>query len=321
MKLYSKDNLKHRLDDIAARGRMPHAVLFSGNSGCGRKTLARYVAELFLCRERGCGECSDCRNIEHDSHPDVIFVKRTYGEKGEKYAIEPFREALRDTAVKPNNGDIKIYVFEDCDTMTPQIQNTLLKLIEEPPEHLRFVFTCENTSVIPETVMSRVTEFEVPDTSEEDCKRCLADMGADKKRAAELAATFAGNIGKAMSVLSEGDSSAEMKLIASAQRAAAAIGKRDGYGTAAALAEQTGRAEFAEAVRYLARILRDALALKVGGEAEFFCKKEARAIASEFSEAEIMNMLDAAFEIEKNEIYNLNLALSGVYFVSRIFGE
>ncbi len=315
MRLYGKDNLKNRLDDIAAKGRLPHAVMFSGNSGCGRKTLARYTAELFLCKNHACGECSACRNIEHDSHPDVIFAKRSCGGK---YSIDPFRDVLRDTVVKPNNGDIKVYVFEDCDTMSVQMLNTLLKLIEEPSAYLRFVFTCENTSVIPETVMSRVTEFEVPDTSENDCKRFLVDNGTDGRRAEELSSMFAGNIGKAVSVLKDGDNSVEMKLIASAQRAAAAIGRHDGYGTAAALSEQSGRAEFADTVRYLARILRDALSVRVGGTEEFFCKKEARKIAAEYSEGEIMNMLDAAFELEKNELYNLNLALSGVYFTSKI---
>lgn len=318
MRLYGKDRLGQRLDEIASKGRIPHAVMFSGNTGSGRKVLARYVAELFLCENGACGECMTCRNIEQDHHPDVIFVKRACDNK---YAMEPFREVMRNTVVKPNNGDIKVYVFEDCDTMLPQLQNALLKLIEEPPVHLRFVFTCENTSLVPETVMSRVTEFEVPDTPVGDCKRCLLDEGTDAKKASELAETFAGNIGKCLSVLNEGENSKEMKLIGSAQRAAAAIGRRDGYGTAAALAEQTGRAEFGETVRYLARILRDALALKVGGEAEFFCKKEAAAVAKAFSEEEILHVLETAFELEKNEIYNLNIILSGAYFTSRIFGE
>lgn len=316
MKLYGKDGLKRRLDDIAAKGRLPHAVMFSGSSGCGRKILARYTAELFLCSNRACGECYACRNIERDSNPDVIFVKRACGGQ---YLMDPFREVLRGTAIKPNNGDIKIYVFEECDTMTVQMLNTLLKLIEEPPLHLRFVFTCENTSVIPETVMSRVTEFEVPDTSEEDCKRFLVDCGTDSRRAAELASMFAGNISKAVSVLKDGEKSVEMKLIASAQRAAAAIGRRDGYGVATALSEHSDRVEFADTVRYLERILRDALAVRVGGTEEFFCKKESRAIAAIFSEGEIMNMLDAAFELERNEVYNLNLSLSGAYFTSKIF--
>ena len=317
MRLYGKDRIKARLDDIAEKNRLPHAIMFSGGSGSGRKTLARYTAQLFLCENRACGECSACRNIEHDGHPDVIFVKR---ECGGKYAMEPFREILRGTVVKPNNGDAKIYVFEDCDTMMPQHQNTLLKLIEEPPAHLRFIFTCENTGVIPETVLSRVTEFEVPDTPVEDCARCLVDSGVDPKKAKELSETFSGNIAKCKAVVdgAEGDSDSELKLIETAQKAAAAIGRRDGFGAAAALSEQTGRAEFSAVMEYLSRILRDALAVKYGGEAEFFGKKESKKIAESFSDGEILNMLNVAFEIEENSIYNLNLALTAAYFTSRI---
>ncbi len=313
MKLYGKDKLKRRLDDIAAKGRLPHAILFSGNEGCGRKTLARYTAQLFLCENHACGECVTCRNIERDNHPDVIFVKR---ECGGKYSMEEFRSVLRGTVVKPNNGDIKVYVFEDCDTMLPQHQNTLLKIIEEPPAHLRFVFTCSNTRVIPETVMSRVTEFEVPDMDAESCARCLMDSGVDGKRARELALMFSGNAAKCRAALDGNDS--EMKIVDAARAAAAAIGQRNGFGAAAAFAGQTDRAAFSRVTDLLSDILRDALAVKCGKEAEFFCKKEAEKIAAEFSEGEILNMLDAAFELEKNEIYNLNLALSGVYFTSRI---
>ena len=316
MTLYGKDDLKRRLDSIAAKGRLPHAVMFSGNAGCGRKTLARYTAQLFLCEDHACGKCAACRNIEHDNHPDVIFVKR---ECGGKYVMENFREVLRGTAVKPNNGDIKVYVFEDCDTMLPQHQNTLLKIIEEPPAHLRFVFTCENTSVIPETVMSRVTGFEVPDMDIASCAQCLSeDKGiTDKKRARELSLTFSGNVEKCLAALE--DDSAEIKLVEAARTAAAAIARRDGFGLAAALAGQTGRAEFARVIDCLADILRGALSLKYNSSSELFCKKESQNIAAAFPEEDIVNMLDAVFELEKNEIYNLNLALSGVYLTSRIF--
>ena len=317
MRLYGKDGVKSRLDGIAAKGRLPHAILFSGSAGSGRKTLARYTAQLFLCEDMACQSCVTCRNIENDGHPDVIFVKR---ECGGKYAMEPFREILRGTVVKPNNGDGKVYVFEDCDTMLPQHQNTLLKLIEEPPAHLRFIFTCENTALIPETVLSRVTEFEVPDTSEEDCAQCLIDGGADKKQAKELSAAFSGNIAKCGAVI-DGNSDSELKVIEAAKKAAAAIGKRDGFGTAAALSEFTGqsaRADFGGVMGYLSRILRDALAVKCGGDAEFFGKKESQKIAESFLEGEILNMLNAAFEIEQNEIYNLNLPLTAAYFTSRI---
>lgn len=315
MKLYGKSGLKQRLDGIAEKGRLPHAVLFSGHSGVGKKTLAKYTAQLFLCEDpanRACGVCPTCRNIENGTHPDVIFVKE---QCGGKYAADPFREVLSGTVVKPNNGRYKVYVFEDCGTMRPEHQNALLKLIEEPAEHLRFVFTCENTSVIPETVLSRVTEFEVPDTPVKDCEQALTDSGIDAAKARELSEMFAGNIGKCRAVLDGGD---ESLLIETARKAAEALGKRDGFGLSAALSEQTGRAEFGRVIEYLSRIVRDALAVKCGGEAEFFGKKESRKIAERFSEDEILNILDTAFEVAKNEIYNLNLPLTAAYFTSRI---
>lgn len=314
MKLYGKSRLKQRLDDIAARSRLPHAVLFSGRAGAGKKTLARYTAELFLCENGACGTCPVCSSIENGIHPDVIFVKE---QCGGKYAAEPFREVLSGTVIRPNNGDIKVYVFEECDSMRPEHQNALLKLIEEPADYLRFVFTCENTSVIPETVLSRVTEYEVPDTPVKECEQALLDGGVDGKQARELSEMFAGNIGKCKAVLEGGG---EAALIETARKAAEALGKRDGFGLSAALAEKTGRAEFSRVMEYLSLMIRDALAVKFGGEAEFFGKNESKKIAESFSEGEIMNMLDAAHEIAKNEIYNLNLSLTGAYFVSRVQG-
>lgn len=312
MKLYGKNQLKKRLDEIAEKGRLSHAVLFSGPSGIGKKTLAKYTAQLFLCENGACGACPTCRNIENGTHPDVIPVRE---QCGGKYAMEPFREILSETVIKPNNGDFKVYVFEDCDTMRPEHQNSLLKLIEEPAEHLRFVFTCENTSVIPETVMSRVTEFAVPDTPAADCEQALLDSGVDAAKARELSEMFSGNIGKCKAVL---DGDGEAQLIETARKAAAALGNRDGFGIAAALTEQSGRAEFGRVTEYLSRIVRDALAVKCGGEAEFFGKEESKKIAAGFSEDELLNILDTAFELAKNEIYNLSLSLTVAYFVSRI---
>lgn len=311
MKLYGKDKLKSNLDEIAAKGRLPHAIMFSGHSGSGRKILARYTAQLFLCPERACGHCAVCRNIENDAHPDVIFVKR---QCGGKYLMDPISDVLRDVVVLPISGKVKVYVFEECDTMLPRHLNALLKLIEEPAPHLRFIFTCENTAIIPETVMSRVTEFEVPDTPIDECERYLLDSGTDSAKAKLLAEMFSGNIGKC----SELDGS-EGELISTARAVAAAIGARDFVSAGGALAKhQSNRAEFGAIMDYLVNFFRDSMALKFDCEAEYFGKKESLNIAENFTEAEILNMLDAAFEVKRNEIYNLNLALSGAYFISRI---
>lgn len=346
MKLYGKGELKRLLDSLAEKGRLPHAILFSGNEGCGRKALARYTAELFLCEHHACGECAVCRNIENDNHPDVIFVKRLM-ETG-KYSVDAMRHDIVDSmVVMPTNGSIKIYVFEDCETMNQESFNTLLKVIEEPLDYLRFVFTSSNTSAVAATIMSRVTEYEVPDMSAEDCARLLEDKGIDKDRAEELALTFSGNAARCFAAIEGGEK--EMKTVNAARAAAGAIGRRDGYGLTTALAPltaakaasddadtsskksspksskktakkpTTGRNDFSAAIDLLANIVRGALVLKTrGGGGSFFCKKEAERIAAEYSQDEIMNMLDVFFEMEKNESCNINLALSGVYLASRI---
>lgn len=313
MKLYGKDELKRRIDDIASKGRLPHAIMLSGHEGCGKKTFARYIAQWFLCGHNACGQCAVCRNIEHDGHPDVIFVK---AQCEGKYSMDSFREVMSGTVVKPNNGDLKIYIFEEADEMTPLHLNKLLKLIEEPPEHLRFIFTCENPGLILETIRSRVTEFEILDPSIEDCAEYLVDNGMEPKRARELSEKFSGNISKCRAVSDGGD---ELKLIENAQNIAAAIAKHDKFGAAAAVSEQSVRVKFGQVMEYLTMILRDALAIKCGGEAEFFAKKESGKIAENFSENEILTMLDTAFEVIGNEMYNLNLALTAAYFTSKIF--
>lgn len=314
MKLYGKDELKRQLDEMADKGRLSHAILFSGRSGTGKKMLARYTAELFLCGDRACGRCRVCRNIEHDIHPDVIFVK---SKLDGKYSAERFRDVLSDMVIRPNDGDLKIYVFEDCDTMNLTCFNILLKQIEEPADYLRFVFTCETTTVIPETVLSRVVRFEVPTPSVKDCEQALSDCGTDKSEAKRLSEMFSGNIGKCKAVIESGN---EAALIETARKAAEALGKRDAFALCAALSERADRAEFSRVMEYLSQMIRDGLALKAGCEAEYFGKKESRMIADSFSEEEIVSILDTTFELAKNEIYNLNIALSQAYYVSRALG-
>ncbi len=314
-KLYGKDELEQTLRETAEKNRLSHAIMFSGRKGSGKKVMARFTARLFLCGNNACGKCAECRNVDMGAHPDVIFVKETLGGK---YSMEPLKELLRGTVVKPNNGELKIYVFEDCDTMLVQHQNALLKLIEEPAAHLRFIFTCENTNLVPITVMSRVTLYEVPDTDTESCVRCLVEEGADEKRAAELAGIFSGNIGRCKAVLSENDKQA--KYFEIAEKAASAVAERNAFAAAAALSEAKERADLSAVFGYFAAIFRDALALKAGAECEFSEEKTARKAAENYSEEELLAILDAVYEISANEIYNLNTELTAAYFTT-VFAE
>ena len=312
MQIYGKEQLCALLEKTAQQNRLSHAVLLSGKSGIGKKILARYVAQLFLCENSACGECACCKNIENDAHPDVIFVKQALGGK---YDVRSLRhEVIENSVILPNNGSCKVYIFEDCDTMNPVCYNTLLKLVEEPPEHIRFVFTCVNTALVPETIMSRVTEYEVSEPSVFDCERYLVDIGTDAEKARELSEAFSGNIGECVNCLN----GEEVKIVEYARKTACAIAARDSYTALAELSAMSGKADFFRVLEYLSSVFRDAIAIKYGQTAESIDKETAEKIAGEYSDDEITQMSDTLFEISSNEIYNINPALGAAYFIAGI---
>ncbi len=313
MKLYGKNRLKSRLDLMAEENRLPHAVLLYGSKGAGKKVTANYISKLFLCGSPPCENCRNCANINADAHPDVIFAKRIC-ENG-KYNMEDMRKVIDSTAVKPNDGDIKVYIFEDFDELKVQYQNTLLKVIEEPPSFLRFIFTCENINLIIETIRSRVTEFEVQTPNEEECAECLRENGVEAGKAKELSALFSGNIGSCLGVLNDDNQS---KLMEAARKAAEGIADGNGYNTAAALSSVTGREDFAVILEYLAGIIRDAMVIKYGGRAVSCGKKEASKIAEKREADDIVKMLDVLFEVIPHGKLNLNLALTSAYLTAKL---
>ncbi|MBP1543360.1 MAG: hypothetical protein J6A16_04630 [Oscillospiraceae bacterium] len=319
MRLYGKDSLKARLDSIAAQHRLPHAILLYGERGTGKRVMANYIAKLFMCGAPPCDSCNTCSRIDANAHPDIIFVREKCGGKYnlsvDNKELVSMRKVMESIAIKPNDGEIKVYIFEDCDDMSPIIQNTLLKTIEEPAPFLRFIFTCENTQSILETIRSRVTEFEVPAPTVDDCTRCLVDRGEPADKSHELAEIMSGNIGKCIDVLSGAGDTAFMEA---ARKAAAAISRKDGFTAAAALSANTGRPEFAAVLGYLSDILRDALAVRCGASATSFGKTEAKALAEVYTEDRLMSMLDTIFEVSDDAIYNLNLSLTAAYITSKM---
>ena len=342
MRLYGKNRLAELLSDTAAENRLPHSILISGERGSGRRTMAKFISKLFMCGAEPCETCPTCTRINAGAHPDVIWVRREVGGKyglTTKSGLTDVREFMESTAVKPNDGDVKIYVFENAEEMSVQVQNTLLKNIEEPEPWVKYIFLCENSSSLLTTIRSRVAEFRIPDCPTDQCRDCLVnEFGVSPKQAEEYSQMMSGNIGKCVEALglnaaekpdkkrtkksdeeSEDDVSSELKLMESARHAAAAIAAKNGYSLCAALGEQSGRREYAGMMEYLAGILRDALAARTGGELYSCGKKEATDIARIFDENRLTQMLEAVFYInDKTAAANLNLALCSAYLTSEL---
>ncbi|MBR4306049.1 MAG: hypothetical protein IKT78_04315 [Ruminiclostridium sp.] len=234
--LFGKQNEAARLRALRADRRIPHAIMLTGAKGMGKKFFARWCAMLMLCENENapCMECRSCHKILNDDHPDVIYAK------GEKYTADSVREIVNKSTLYPNDADIRIVIFEDCDEMNEVQQNILLKAIEEPSSHNRYIFTCENTSLILSTIISRVVSIPLSEMTAEECRACLVNKGISETAAAEHIKMLGTNPGKILSVIAD---KKQIALYESAARIAEYIANGNEYETARELALYSDREE------------------------------------------------------------------------------
>lgn len=205
-KIYGNDYLLSTLESMVSCGRTAHTLLFYGEKGCGKKLIAKYYIKLLLCENRSggkpCGICPSCRNIDAESHPDVMFVEKS-GKLG-GFSVETAGNVSNDAYIKPNNkSNVKVYVFADCQNFDPRPQNKLLKLIEEPPDYAYFIFTAESKSVFLPTIISRCVCFGVSVGTEEEAAKALSESGFDDEQIKRAVECFHGNIGMCTDYISD----------------------------------------------------------------------------------------------------------------------
>lgn len=182
------NSLAENLDGLIKNSRLPHAIMLRGGSEALRNRLSLYLAQAFVCEgeQEPCGKCPHCIKAKSGNHPDIVITDPAkQNEKTFKIAL--VREVKDDAYIIPNEANSKVYILRSADKMNIQAQNALLKLIEEPPPYARFILECDSSAAMLETIMSRVTLF---------------DLGADtdgisdelKKKADETAAKLASAI-------------------------------------------------------------------------------------------------------------------------------
>ncbi len=202
---YSNDKVKQTLVNVTADGRLPHALLLEGEAGLGKTHFARLVACAALCTgsQKFCGSCRNCRLILQDSHPDVRVISPDAPEK--PYSVSALRELILSCYVLPNDGEKKVYILRNIHEMSEQAQNTLLKIIEEPPAHVIFVLTCQSRARILPTILSRVVTLTLSPVSEELCAKALMKRNpeSEEETCLQLARQCSGNIGRALTILQD----------------------------------------------------------------------------------------------------------------------
>ena len=157
--LAGQGHVVQALSNSLARGRLHHAYLLTGTRGVGKTTIARILAKCLNCITNGvtptpCGVCDACRDIDAGRFVDLLEL-----DAASHTGIDNMREILDNARYAPTVGRYKVYLIDEVHMLSKAAFNSMLKTLEEPPEHVRFVLATTDPQKIPVTVLSRCLQF------------------------------------------------------------------------------------------------------------------------------------------------------------------
>jgi len=157
--LVGQNQVSHALGNAIATGRVGHAYLFTGARGVGKTSTARIFAKCLNCvngpTDKPCGECDICQGIAAGEDVDVLEI-----DGASNRGIDEIRQLRQNVNVRPSRARFKIYIIDEVHMLTTPAFNALLKTLEEPPEHVKFIFCTTEADKIPITVLSRCQRFD-----------------------------------------------------------------------------------------------------------------------------------------------------------------
>ncbi len=189
-------------------GRLHHAYLFTGTRGVGKTTVARILAKCLNCEAgvtaQPCGECSACREIDEGRFVDLIEV-----DAASRTKVEDTRELLDNVQYAPTRGRYKVYLIDEVHMLSGHSFNALLKTLEEPPPHVKFLLATTDPQKLPVTILSRCLQFNLkrmpPQLIAEHLQSILSQEGiaADSTALNQLALAADGSMRDALSLLDQ----------------------------------------------------------------------------------------------------------------------
>jgi DNA polymerase-3 subunit gamma/tau len=203
-----QEHVLQALINALESGRLHHAYLFAGTRGVGKTTIARILAKALNC-DKGvtaepCGECSACREIDEGRFVDLIEV-----DAASRTKVDDTRDLLDNVQYAPARGRYKVYLIDEVHMLSKSSFNALLKTLEEPPPHVKFLLATTDPQKLPVTVLSRCLQFNLTRLmprliQDRLVKICDAEgIEADSPALAMLARAADGSLRDALSLLDQ----------------------------------------------------------------------------------------------------------------------
>lgn len=296
------------------------AVVLCGPEGSGRHTAARSLAAAAVCMspEKPCGNCAACRKAAAGEHQDIRLI--SVPEDKTAIPVELIREVRAEAYIRPGEAENKVYIIESAETLKEYAQNALLKVLEEPPAHARFVLITEQEDALLPTVLSRCRVFRMEPLSAEEGEAALAALrpaAAPETRAAALAAAE-GYVGPALRLLADD----RRREVAAALDLARGMANRSEYemALAAFLPDKTSREQYGTLLDTLTEIIAAAVEIKCGRRPAAPAE-EAERMAESMSLGLLLRLRDTVEKARSEANFNIRPQTAAVALCAALAGE
>jgi DNA polymerase-3 subunit gamma/tau len=206
--LVGQEHVVRALTNALDTGRMHHAYLFTGTRGVGKTTIARIFAKSLNC-ERGqsadpCGECSVCTAVDEGRFVDLLEI-----DAASNTGVDDVREVIENAQYAPSRGRFKVYLVDEVHMLSKNAFNALLKTLEEPPPHVKFLLATTDPQKLPVTVLSRCLKFNLkrllPEQISGQMRHILAaeNIAYEEPAIGELARAADGSLRDGLSLLDQ----------------------------------------------------------------------------------------------------------------------
>lgn len=190
--VFHQDIMRSLIDSVRS-GKNASSYIFEGQRDLAVNEAAELFAKSLMCLEQGaapCGECSPCKAFETGADLDLTYVRRPKDKA--TIGVDTAREVVKAAMVKPLYSTRRVFIFDEGDKLTPEAQNALLKILEEPPEYAVFIIVCTNGDNILQTVRSRSITIEFPPVSDDIVRDYIEKKYPDDPRVDFLVSFCAG---------------------------------------------------------------------------------------------------------------------------------
>jgi DNA polymerase-3 subunit gamma/tau len=317
--MVGQEHVVRALTNALREQRLHHAYLFTGTRGVGKTTLARIIAKALNC-ETGvsaepCGRCGACTEIDAGRFVDLIEL-----DAASNTQVDNMRELLESALYAPTSGRYKVYIIDEVHMLSRSAFNAMLKTLEEPPAHVKFVLATTDPQKIPVTVLSRCLQFnlkQIPQTQIRAQLQKVLDaegVGFEPPALALLARAAQGSLRDSLSLLDQAIAHGGGRVEESAVRAMlGAVDHTYIYAVLRALAARDGAALIAEADRMASRSLSFEMALQEMGvllHRLALLQSVPAAAADDDPDRDVLLELTEAFHPEELQLY-YQIALQG----------